>query len=1031
MKENIPRALSGPGSDILEKIHLPLLEVSENFDRVSSFFSTKALANSITEIATMWKAGGKIRLILSPIDSSDIHQALDNLRDEPDKIVKIVNDRIEDAVRKIKGTKPEVIEALETMLWDNLLQVAIVVPKSGRGLFHSKFSVYHLHPEYGKPVEEEISRYVVVHGSFNETGAGYGENIEDASSHRSWVSSEYEVARVFRLRFDELWNDFAPDSISIPITGALKKALEITHSPKDSGAKALSVGEYLGLTAKIPHSVGYSRAVWLMAHQASVVNSATSFNPVRAMLCDEVGLGKTIQAGAILSRLMAEKTCQKTMIIAPASTLTQWAIEISSKFEHPVSLYRKNHRERFLEGELYDKSSFINYAGNPSEMIDNCQISILSSQWFRLRNAEFVEELSSHFDLLILDEAHHARLLNLEKRQGRKLWASIKIASEIIPNVLLLTATPFQTGNNDYLGLLDILRTVDENDLEDIRIGTGIVSGELPWNRSQKAALIRSIDRKSNLLKNLLDPGLMYSIEEAEKPLSLASIAKIIENNTIDEKLLYSTLPTTLFTYRNTRNMLREIGFGFPNVIFETIKVDPGEYTDALKSSHTFIMKYLGGSEGISGLTRSLYYQRAVSSIDALFATLNNRLNDVFDTEIEEADYDLVFERMRPAAAIEIERIDNLLSIIDEVRVQSPDPKIERLKSLILELTEHGRRILIFSRYTDTTDPIESEMWSHFPDLTIGRYDGEHTRIRQAGESVVEDVTKDVLIRKLAESRIDVIVCSDAASEGLNLQSASAVINVDVPWNPARVLQRIGRVDRLGQTSETVVIYNLVYFDTIEERMYRVLDDRQTEAIRYLGEFPQLLSTEESRHQFQVFGVPIEDRVDKVQAETREGVVMQRLLRERENLDSNLNAWMKALIEKHPDTETSENPADHYFAMRNNTILKSDTGLSSITDAVLGFAVSDDGVKHALLLSCEAGFISVTPSLLWRIISDSEIFLTNYEDSTGEYLDIDEAVQAYIQEFSSISSHLRSPGLMSDKFHQEISLPKIKFEPIY
>ena len=82
-------------------------------------------------------------------------------------------------------------------------------------------------------------------------------------------------------------------------------------------------------------------------------------------------------------------------------------------------------------------------------------------------------------------------------------------------------------------------------------------------------------------------------------------------------------------------------------------------------------------------------------------------------------------------------------------------------------------------------------------------------------------------VRKALEKQVDVMVCSEAASEGLNLQAASAVVNVDMPWNPARVEQRIGRVDRIGQTASVVKVVNVWYPDTYEARMYRVLFERQ------------------------------------------------------------------------------------------------------------------------------------------------------------------------------------------------------------
>ena len=1008
MADPIPRALSGPGRDIFDKIHQPLLGSSTNFDRVSSFFGPKGLAKAISEITDIWKSGGKIRMILSPADTSEIHQALENIIDDDERKIATVKDSIEIAVRKIKGSHSEIVTALEEMLINDLLQVAVVVPREGNGLFHSKFSIYHIgsDSDIGQNVDAGISKYVAVHGSFNETGAGYSKNIEDASTHRSWEPSEYEVAQVFKLRFDELWNDFAPDVISIPITDVLREALDIPEGGTTANeVKNLTIGAYLHRISTIPSSLGFDDSIWLMPHQISVVNSAMRYAPVRSMLCDEVGLGKTIQAGAIMSRLIREKTCERVLIIAPAATLTQWAFEISSKFGYPVSLYRNQCRERYLNGLLVDETR-VNSGNDSNQLIDGSQVTIISSQWFRLRSGKYIENLASNYQMMILDEAHHARLNNWKKREGTKLHGKIKIISELIPNVLLLTATPFQTGNADYLSLLDILQRVTEEDEEDLRIGAGVVSGELPWNPNQQSTLIRSLARRLELVKPHVSVNLYESIRDASKPLGLGKLSKIINENTVNENLLFMTLPTTLSTFRNTRSMLREIGMGFPDVIFEAVPVEPQEYEEVLKKSEKFIMKYLGGKEFASGLTRSLYYQRAISSISALHSTLSNRRDNILFTEIERADYDLDFERMPPAADIEIERIELLLNEIDKVIDIVPDPKLIQLTKLIGKLYDEQRRTLIFSRYTATTGSIENELWNRFPNLSIGRYDGQYIRIRKAGESAPEDVTKDILIKRLMDDELDVIVCSDAASEGLNLQSASAVINVDVPWNPARVMQRIGRVDRLGQLSPSVLIHNLVYFGSIEERMYRVLDGRQTEAIRLLGEHPELLSTEESREMYQVFGVPIRKRVDVEQSKTREDVMLERLLKASEHQDSYLSSWIRSIIEQNPELNLDNNPASKSFAMRNDVILKSNLKLNSNICGELGYAVCEEGVRHALLVRSEEGFVPLSPSNLLNVSEKNEI----------QWSEIQEAVGIYADEFASIPLEKRNSGLMSTRF---------------
>ena len=103
MEQDIPRALSGRGDEILKSIHKPLLSSSENFDRVSGYFGAKALVKAISEISEVWGRGGRIRLIISPADTSDIHLALENLTADDPKAPTIIQEVIENAVRKIHG----------------------------------------------------------------------------------------------------------------------------------------------------------------------------------------------------------------------------------------------------------------------------------------------------------------------------------------------------------------------------------------------------------------------------------------------------------------------------------------------------------------------------------------------------------------------------------------------------------------------------------------------------------------------------------------------------------------------------------------------------------------------------------------------------------------------------------------------------------------------------------------------------------------------------------------------------------------
>ena len=168
--------------------------------------------------------------------------------------------------------------------------------------------------------------------------------------------------------------------------------------------------------------------------------------------------------------------------------------------------------------------------------------------------------------------------------------------------------------------------------------------------------------------------------------------------------------------------------------------------------------------------------------------------------------------------------------------------KVNTSIAIAIKHLNAGDQVLLFSRYTDTVDALVEEFkrTGGANDYVYGIYDG--------GRSVMIDGKTQVSVSKkeikdlLSNGKLRAMICSDAASEGLNLQAARVLINVDVPWTPARLEQRIGRIARLGQTADAVEIYNVWYPNSVEARMYRRIHKRLNEANIAVGEFPEVLA---------------------------------------------------------------------------------------------------------------------------------------------------------------------------------------------
>jgi len=232
--------------------------------------------------------------------------------------------------------------------------------------------------------------------------------------------------------------------------------------------------------------------------------------------------------------------------------------------------------------------------------------------------------------------------------------------------------------------------------------------------------------------------------------------------------------------------------------------------------------------------------KRRREALDALLAGDEERLlklaSDMLEDVGEDVDEEELVEMMR--AAVErarglVEReleklrvLESSLVVYSRAVTAADDPKLREVRSRVQELRDEGRKVLVFSKFTDTVDVVRDFLSQWLGEDRVGTYTGRGGEVWDSRAKAWHVCEKED-VRKALEKQVDVLVCSEAASEGLNLQAASAVVNVDMPWNPARVEQRIGRVDRIGQLASVVKVVNVWYPDTYEARMYRVLFERQ------------------------------------------------------------------------------------------------------------------------------------------------------------------------------------------------------------
>jgi hypothetical protein len=242
------------------------------------------------------------------------------------------------------------------------------------------------------------------------------------------------------------------------------------------------------------------------------------------------------------------------------------------------------------------------------------------------------------------------------------------------------------------------------------------------------------------------------------------------------------------------------------------------------------------------GFVMTIYRRRLASSFQALRNTLEDRLaamrsgklakpqqpDDEADNEMPDAEGDV----LAPDEALELEQAalaqeekDDIASLLEQIRQLPPDTKADRLSKELEKLRADGySQTMVFTQYTDTMDFLRDELAAKTT-LRVMCFSGRGGEVRET-DGRWRTISREEAKRRFRTGQADVLLCTDAASEGLNFQFCGSLINYDMPWNPMRVEQRIGRIDRLGQQHAKIRIVNLHYEGTVEADVYMALRHR-------------------------------------------------------------------------------------------------------------------------------------------------------------------------------------------------------------
>ncbi|MDE9460440.1 RNA polymerase-associated protein RapA [Xenorhabdus bovienii] len=451
----------------------------------------------------------------------------------------------------------------------------------------------------------------------------------------------------------------------------------------------------------------------LIPHQLHIANEVGKRHAPRVLLADEVGLGKTIEAGMVIHQQLMAGRAERVLVIVPESLQHQWLVEMLRRFNLRFSLFDDG---RYSEA-LHDSD-------NPFETE---QLIICSLDFVRRNKQRFEHLLEASWDLMVVDEAHH---LEWSEKAPSREYQVIEELAEQIPSVLLLTATPEQLGQESHFARL---RLLDPNRFHDYQAFideqqtyrpvadavTLLLSGET-LNNDQQNLIVELISEQD--IEPLLKAANSHQDEESEKA-RRELVAMLMDRH-----------GTSRLLFRNTRGGVK----GFPHRELHEIKLPlPAQYQTAIKVS-----EIMGAKKSVEARAKDMLYpERIYQEFEGENATWWNF-----------------------------------------------DPRVEWLLGFLL--ANRDEKVLVICAKAETALQLEQ---------VLREREGIRSAVFHEGLSLLERDRAAAYFASEDEGA-QVLLCSEIGSEGRNFQFANQLVMFDLPFNPDLLEQRIGRLDRIGQS---------------------------------------------------------------------------------------------------------------------------------------------------------------------------------------------------------------------------------------
>jgi superfamily II DNA or RNA helicase len=523
----------------------------------------------------------------------------------------------------------------------------------------------------------------------------------------------------------------------------------------------------------------------------------------RILITDEVGLGKTIEAGLIWLEARARSEARRLLVVCPSMLREKWKQELRFRFNVKADLYDSQGLIRLLddfrrEGDNFECAAVCSLQGIRQEVVQAALARL--------------EESPYRFDLVIIDEAHHMRNVKT------KSYKAGGVLSELTESLVLLTATPIHLKNEDLFRLLSLLdpdefstaslfetRLLANAPIVEAQNALRRIPADIESARAHISGLPESLWFQGNPLVELALSKLSHL--EPDDHEKLVEVGRLLE----DLNLLASMVSRTRKREVQEWRVLREpvvlgVDFNQQEMAF---------YKTVTKAVRARVSMSRTGA--IAAFSLMMPQRQMASCIPAMVE--HYRQNPI---EVGTGDEGLLDELGIPVDQYDEEMDHNepiisasLQTVIDNWDPNTPDSKFnELIKGLGERLQDPDSKVIVFSYFKKTLSYLQRRLLeSGYKSALI---DG--------------DVPMEDRLVRIEEFRtnpsLQVLLSSEVGSEGIDLQFCHLLVNYDLPWNPMKVEQRIGRLDRLGQKAERINIINFSVHGTIEEKILQRLYER-------------------------------------------------------------------------------------------------------------------------------------------------------------------------------------------------------------